>query len=66
MLSWFGFFVGFFLRVDSSRNWFVHISGAVAMSFLISAPASKDQFSASASHNSRMLAAVECSTNPAK
>jgi hypothetical protein len=34
MLSWVGFFIGFVLRVDSSRNWFVHISGAAAMSLL--------------------------------
>jgi hypothetical protein len=34
MLSWIGFFVGFVLRVDSSRNWFAHISGAAAMSLL--------------------------------
>jgi hypothetical protein len=34
MLSWLGFFVGFVLRADSSRNWFVHISGAAAVSLL--------------------------------
>ena len=34
LLSWIGFFVGFVVRVDSSRNWFAHISGAAAMSLL--------------------------------
>jgi len=34
LVSWAGFFVGFVLRVDSSRNWFVHISGAAAISLL--------------------------------
>ena len=34
LVSWVGFFAGFVLRVDSSRNWFAHISGAAAMSLL--------------------------------
>src|SRR5262245_35924842 len=34
LLSWVGFFIGFVLRVDSSTNWLVHISGAAATSLL--------------------------------
>jgi hypothetical protein len=34
LLSWVGFFTGFVLRVDSSTNWFVHISGAAANGLL--------------------------------
>jgi len=34
LLSWVGFFIGFLLRVDSSTNWFAHISGAAATGLL--------------------------------
>jgi len=34
LLSWVGFFVGFVVRVNSSGNWFTHISGAAAISLL--------------------------------
>jgi len=34
LLSWVGFSIGFVLRVDSSTNWFVHVSGAAATGLL--------------------------------